>query len=241
MSTAVDVIWHDLECGGYHEDQPLWRELADAAGGPVLDVGAGGGRVTRELARAGTPVVALDADPVLCNTLRERAAGLPVEVVRADARDFELGRRFPLVIVPMQTVQLLGGRDGRAAFLRCAHAHLEPGGLLAVALADALESFEAEDDLLPAPDESVEGATWYTSRPVAVVDEGHCAAIHRLREIVTPDGARSESIDVIRLDRVDAAEHIAETVAAGFAPAGARRIPETEQYVGSTVVLARAS
>ena len=46
------VMWHDIECGGYAEDFALWRELAAEAGGPVLDIGAGTGRVSIDLARA---------------------------------------------------------------------------------------------------------------------------------------------------------------------------------------------
>ena len=58
MSAA---IWHDIECGAYTADLPLWEELA--AGGTVLDVGAGTGRVALRLARAGCAVTALDRDP----------------------------------------------------------------------------------------------------------------------------------------------------------------------------------
>ena len=83
------------------------------AGDPILDVGAGTGRVALELARAGHRVTALDIDPELLGALRERAGGLPVETVRADARTFELERRdFALCLVPMQTIQLLGGAAG---------------------------------------------------------------------------------------------------------------------------------
>ena len=28
------IVWHDVECGGYTADLPLWRELADRRGGP---------------------------------------------------------------------------------------------------------------------------------------------------------------------------------------------------------------
>ena len=131
---TLDALWHDLECGGYELDLPFWRRLAEPAPGAVLDVGAGTGRVTLDLAARGVAVVALDANPSLAETLRERGAGLPVEVVVADARAFALGRRLPLALVPMQTLQLLGGAAGRAAFLRCALDHLEPGGLLAAAV-----------------------------------------------------------------------------------------------------------
>ena len=46
---ARAVIWHDIENGSYSADLPLWLELAAEAGGPVLDLGAGTGRVARAL------------------------------------------------------------------------------------------------------------------------------------------------------------------------------------------------
>jgi len=69
--TAPAVIWHDVECGGYAEDLELWRELAAAADGPVLDVGAGTGRVALDLGGRGFEVVALDLDADLLGALRE--------------------------------------------------------------------------------------------------------------------------------------------------------------------------
>src|SRR3954470_21563600 len=148
----LDALWHDLECGDYRADLPLWRSLAAEAGGPVLDVGAGTGRVTLDLAAGGVPVVALDIEPALLAALRHRVTGLSVETVVADARRFALGRRFSLVIAPLQTFQLLGGIRGRTAFLRCALAHLQPGGRAAVALADAMDCFDEEHPMPPPPD-----------------------------------------------------------------------------------------
>jgi SAM-dependent methyltransferase len=236
---TLEVLWHDLECGAYAEDLPLWRELAAAAGGPVLDVGAGAGRVSLDLARRGHEVVALDRDEALLAALRERAGRVPVETVAADARTFALGRRFPLVLVPMQTLQLLGGAEGRKRFLARAREHLEPGGVLAAALADALEGFDEEHLGPPLPDlREVDGVV-YASRPVAVRDEGDRVAIERLREVVTPDGRRSGEGNVVRLDRVDAATVASEARAHGFEPLAPREIPATDVYVGSTVVLLR--
>ena len=238
MSPATPVLWHDLECGGYTEDLPLWRELAADAPGPVLDVGAGTGRVTLDLARRGHSVVALDVDAELLHTLRERADGLAVETVAADARAFALGRRFPLVIVPMQTVQLLG-QDGRATFLACAREHLAPGGLLAIALADALEGFDAEHTEPPLPDVREVDGVVYASRPVAVRDHGDRVAIERIRETVDCEGRRSAEGNVVVLDRVDAGGLAREAAAHGLRPLAPRRIAATDEYVGSTVVILR--
>jgi SAM-dependent methyltransferase len=238
MPAATDtaVLWHDLECGGYAEDLPLWRDLA-AGVEAVLDVGAGTGRVTLDLARRGTPVVALDADARLLAALQERAAGLPVRTVTADARAFDLGERFALIIVPMQTVQLLEGPAGRAAFLRCAQRHLRPGGLLVLALADALECFDEERDQPPVPDVADVDGVVYFSRPVAVRDEGGRVALERIRETVDRQGRRTAEGDVVRLDRVEAATLEEEARAAGLRVLPRRSIPQTDEYVGSDVVV----
>jgi SAM-dependent methyltransferase len=233
------VLWHDIECGGYDLDLPLWRELADREGSPVLDVGAGTGRVALDLARRGHAVVALDRDTELLEALADRGAGLAVSVAAADARAFELGRRFPLIVVPMQTLQLLGGPEGRRRFLARARAHLATGGLLAAALADALDAFDADHDEPPKPDLREVGGTLYASRPVAVRDLGDRAVIERVREVVALDGTRTLSDDVIELDRVDADELAAEAAAVGLRAETPRRIPQTLDYVGSTVAMLR--
>jgi SAM-dependent methyltransferase len=71
----TDVLWHDIECGGYDLDLPLWRELAGREGSPVLDVGAGTGRVALDLARRGHEVVAPRPQRGALEALRERAGG----------------------------------------------------------------------------------------------------------------------------------------------------------------------
>lgn len=233
------VIWHDAECGGYDADLPVWRELADREAGPVLDVGAGTGRVALDLAARGHRVTALDRDPLLLAALRERAvrAGLEVEAVVADAQAFDLaGRQFGLILVPMQTIQLL---DDRAAFLAAARRHLAPGGLLVAALADALEGFTEDDGVLPAPDRAEHAGWHFASQPVAVREHADRAIIERIRTTLAPDGARTAEGDRIDLLRVDAAALHAEGRAAGLVPEPGWRIEPTEDHVGTQVVALR--
>jgi SAM-dependent methyltransferase len=217
------VAWHDTECGSYTADLPLWRELAAREAGPVLDVGAGTGRVARDLAAHGHAVTALDVDPELLAALDARAGGA-VRCVVADAQDFDLGERFGLIVAPMQTVQLL---PDRAAFLRCARAHLAPGGLLAAAVADELVPFEG-----PLPEPDVLGR--YVSQPTAVRIAGGVARLERLR-----DDGETVTVDVVELRELGVAQLEREGAEAGLVPEPARRVEETPEHVGSTVVALR--
>jgi SAM-dependent methyltransferase len=245
MST---VVWHDVECGSYVEDLPLWRSLADSYGDPVLDVGAGTGRVTLDLAQAGYRVTALDRDPELLATLERRLADnrrIATDMCQtavADARDFDLGeRRFPLVIVPMQTLQLLGGPDGRAAFLRCARNHLAPGGALAVAIAEVLDLYEVVDGMpMPLPDVREVDGIVYSSQPTAVRADRGGFVLERRREIVGLEGDMTVEENVIRLDRLTVRGLEREGVEAGFERGGRAHVPATEDYSGSEVVILRA-
>lgn len=236
----LDAVWHDLECGGYSDDLRLWRGLAARTGGPVLDVGAGTGRVALELASQGVEVVALDLAPRLLTALACRAAALPVETVCADAREFCLDRRFSLIVVPMQTLQLFGGPGGRATFLRCALEHLKPGGLLAAALADAMDCFDEEHDIPPPPETREILGVRYTSQLLEVVDERGRAAICRRREIVRADGRVETEDVVVHLDRVSPEEVTAQACRLGFITEPHLYIPESERYLGSIVVVLQA-
>jgi SAM-dependent methyltransferase len=239
------VVWHDVECGSYAEDLPLWRSLAGAvAPGPVLDLGAGTGRVALDLAARGIAVWALDRDAELLAALRERAGARPVRTVLADARAFALGPdapAFALALAPMQTVQLLGGPAGRAGMLRSVRAVLRPGALLACALAHLLEGYDADDFEVAHPDRREVGGVVYASRPTAVRDRGDGFVLERVRERVAADGSRTVSDDAIRLDRVRAEVLEGEGRAAGFTVEPRLWVPETEDHVGSEVVVLRAA
>jgi len=233
------VVWHDLECGTYRADLPLWRELAGAVAGPVLDIGAGTGRVALELARDGVEIVAMDVDPVLLGECARRAGGLPVRTVAADARRFQWpGPPFALVLVPMQTVQLLDAA-GRSAMLTAVHRCTAPGGLLACALVDELQPFDESAHILPTPDERRVDDVLYSSQPTAVRELPDRAILER-RRVISATDERSEQLDVIELYRVTARELERAARDCGWTPARPRLVPPTLEHVGATVVMLRA-
>jgi len=229
--SAESVIWHDLECGAYGADLTHWLELARSRPGVVLDVGAGTGRVALVLARAGHDVVALERDEELAAELARRAATLAIEVRCADACDFTLERKVALAIVPMQTIHLLADRR---AFLRCARAALAPGGLLAVSLlGEGVEPFELELDA----DAVQLGSVRYESAPTALRREpGGAVLIERRRSRIAATGAPSSELDLIRLERCDAATLADEARAVGFSPRPARTVAPTAEHAGSEIV-----
>jgi SAM-dependent methyltransferase len=240
------VVWHELECGSYDADLGLWIELAARTHGPVLDIGAGTGRVARVLARTGATVTALERDATLLHALGEHEDGERIERACADARSFSLPRRdFGLCLVPMHTIQLFGGRIARAAFLRCARAHLRPGGLLAAAILPGAENFDVTlGHLGPAPESVEANGLRYCSTPTRVAVGTETIVIERERTI-SPLGAprhraREPVHDVAELTRLNAVQLGAEARDAGFLVHAPRIVHATDEHVGSEVVLARA-
>jgi SAM-dependent methyltransferase len=228
--SSSTVVWHDIECGGYTADLSLWLELAAGTDGPILDVGAGTGRVALRLARAGHRVHALERDPDLAAALRQRAADLPIVCVHADACDFSTRIRFALCIVPMQTVHLL---DDRRAFLRSAHAALQPAGRLAIALlGEGVEEFEMELDA----DRALLDGVLYESCPTALRFRSGAIVLERRRRTMT--GRHLETADdLVSLAMLDADHLAAEAGELGFVRLESRWVPPTADQVGSEIVM----
>ena len=241
--TPTRVIWHDAECGGYAADLPFWERLATerAGAGDVLDLGAGTGRVALHLAERGHRVVAVDSDQLLLEALGGRAASsaLSVELVHADVRELDLGRRFELILAPMQLLHLLGGERGRARAWPAIRRHLAPGGLLAAAvLREPLPSSGRPE---PLPDVREVGGWVHASMPTDVRVDESSVELDRLRQIVSPAGRLSDELSTTVLDRLasDALER--ETLTAGLAIVATEPIDETAEHVGSLLLRVEAT
>jgi SAM-dependent methyltransferase len=125
----------------FRADLPFWRRMAFAAGGPLLELGSGTGRVAADLARRGFVVTGIDADPAMIAWAERHRPPLPagaLSYVQGDIADFRLPRGFGLVLCPCNTLSLLS-RDQAQRTLRCSRQHLRPGGVLAAELAHPRE------------------------------------------------------------------------------------------------------
>ncbi|MHC5037910.1 MAG: class I SAM-dependent methyltransferase [Planctomycetota bacterium] len=102
--------------------------------GPILEIGAGTGRYTAELARRGHPVTAVDLSKNVLAKCRERIAGEGLENVRivvADARDLAgiPEKDFASVLIMGPLYHLVVEEDRKTA-LREACDRLREGGIL---------------------------------------------------------------------------------------------------------------
>ena len=234
-----DLVWHEVECGGYTADFPLWEEFAEQTDKPIMELGCGAGRVTLHLAdKTGLLVIGLDHNRKLVEAIWERGHGTSGDAEQEDVRAFEsLATKFGLVIAPMQLIQLLSDSQERVACLSCAADCMLPGARAAFAIVESMPEVLPGKGAPPLPDvREIEG--WiYSSLPLEPVALPEAILLRRLRQTVDPDGNMSEELNEIELAMLSAETLEAEGRAAGLRPGGRRGIPSTEAHVGSTVVL----
>lgn len=129
-----DASSYDRRYEARSEDVDFYKRRAK--GKSVLEYGAGTGRVTLPLARAGSSVMAVDVSEPMLDLLRERVAAEAkatqkrVVIKKGDMRTFATSRRFDLVIAGFHTLCHLYSIDDIRTFLKQAYRHLAPGGHL---------------------------------------------------------------------------------------------------------------
>jgi SAM-dependent methyltransferase len=118
---------YDLEYVHDH-DVPFWLALAGRENGPVVEWGAGTGRIAVPLATANHDVTAVELSGRMVDRGEKRDGG--VRWVVGDMRTAKLDRRYGLAICGFNSFLCLLTPEEALAFLRNAREHLEPGGLL---------------------------------------------------------------------------------------------------------------
>jgi SAM-dependent methyltransferase len=137
----------------------MYLKLAAAHSGPVLELACGSGRIAVALAAAGHAVTGVDRDPDMLDRARKAwtrhqqqdavAAGGAVaatgalDLIEADILDshLDMGRRFSLAILAINSLLLLGDDDAKRRALHTMARHLADDGRAVV------------DVWLPTPDD----------------------------------------------------------------------------------------
>jgi SAM-dependent methyltransferase len=116
----------------YRDDIEYYVEAARQAGGAVLEIGCGTGRVMLPTLAKGVDMDGLDLDPAMLEVLRAKAAtkGWKPRLVQADMRDFTMPRRYALITIPFRAFMHVVTTDEQVHALRCMRDHLDPGGVL---------------------------------------------------------------------------------------------------------------
>ena len=135
---AVDAAYYDAIHAEGGEDLDFWLPFVAEHGGPVLEVGAGTGRIALPLAQAGHTVTLLDPSPAMLAIARRRACleALPVTFIEGRLPGAELPRAaFGAIILPSDVLLACPTAGEQVAFLRAVAAALASPGRLALDVA----------------------------------------------------------------------------------------------------------
>ena len=132
-------------CGKHWQGGQDRGGTGNDGGGPrsVLELAAGPAEHALELARRGFRASALDRSAAMCGyaAAQAKAAGLELDVVEADMRDFSIEGRFDLAITMLNSLCHLFTLDDLVRHLTAVAAHLVPGGLYIAELAHPADYF----------------------------------------------------------------------------------------------------
>ncbi|MGF1470128.1 MAG: class I SAM-dependent DNA methyltransferase [Rubrobacteraceae bacterium] len=120
---------YDLEYA-HDYDVPFWLALARRQGGPVVEWGAGTGRIAIPLSKAGLDVTAVEASEKMVE--RGRAKSRAVLWVSGDMRSARLGDLYRFALCAFNSFLCLTNIEDALAFLNNAREHLQPQGLFGI-------------------------------------------------------------------------------------------------------------
>jgi len=133
MAEAWDLLRGDTSGWG---DRAWFKTVIGRGGGPALDVGCGTGRLLLDYLTAGLDVDGVDNSPEMLALCRPKAEAVGIDVAGrlhlGEMQSLALPRRYATIFVPSLSFMLLPDLADAKAALAAFHAHLVPGGQLAL-------------------------------------------------------------------------------------------------------------
>lgn len=133
-STFDDGELYDMVCQGLDYGLDFYVNLARQAKGPVLEIACGTGRILLPCLQAGVDIDGLDLYEAMLARLRHKAEalGLAPTLYQADMGDFQLPRRYALIMITFNAFGHNMTQEAQIGCLERCCQHLLPGGILAL-------------------------------------------------------------------------------------------------------------
>jgi len=128
------LLYDSVPLYAARRDVGFYVAEAKAAGGQVLELGCGTGRILLPIARAGCTIAGVDSSSQMLARCKEKLAAeaatvqARVTLQQRDICDFALGAKYALIIAPFRVVQQLARIDDQLRFLAAVAHHLAPTG-----------------------------------------------------------------------------------------------------------------
>ncbi|MGG1662706.1 class I SAM-dependent methyltransferase [Brevibacillus sp. NRS-1366] len=124
--------YYDLTQHGVNGDVEFYMEQAKLAGGKVLELGCGTGRISIPMAQAGIDVTGVDLSQEMLakaeKKAQEQGVATGLKLLQGDMRQFDLGESFSLIMIPFRSFLHLLHIQEQMKALTCIRKHLAPGG-----------------------------------------------------------------------------------------------------------------
>jgi len=149
----TDAELYDSYATWLDGDVAFYVAEAREAGGPVLEIGCGTGRILIPTAEAGVDITGLDRAPSMLAVARRKLDALEpatrerITLVEGDMRSFSLERRYDLITIPFRAFLCLPSTDDQKVALCRLREHLTDDGRLILNVFDPrLDIIQAQCD-----------------------------------------------------------------------------------------------
>jgi cyclopropane fatty-acyl-phospholipid synthase-like methyltransferase len=166
-----DSIFYDLVHGEFAPPETLafYEDKIALYGSPVLELACGSGAYVIPLAEKGISIIGVDISDEMLSRAKEKAAArnVAVDLRKSDIRDFELNQKFPLILLPGNSLQHLLTRQDVEKCFAAVKRHLTPNGRFVVEVFNPsvkILSRKPDENVLDSEYETPEGKMTLTGK-----------------------------------------------------------------------------